>query len=227
MRKYTQFATRTIRTMLARLVDEKSHEGYRLLMIKLGGQLGKVIAHEIKPRDRILLICSNEDADFLAGGLLESLEKHGIHHIAVACFWNDRQKLTAKVDVAPIIKTYIEPTNGVDIFIVAKSIIASACIIKTNISELVYQQHPARILVVAPVVLKDARPNLEAEFERAISKRFEYFWFAEDDERKPNGEAVPGIGGSVYERLGIGTSHTKNKYVPELIKKRRAELAKG
>ncbi len=226
MRKYTQFATRSIKALLTKLVKEESHEVYRTTMSKLGGQLGTLLITQIKKNEKALLICSNEDADFLAGGLLQRLQKQGINNVSVACFWNDRQKLPTGSDVAPIIRSYIEPTEGVDVFIVVKSIISSACIIKTNISELVYKQSPSKIYVVAPVVLTGAQPNLEAEFELSISKRFVYFWFAEDDERRENGEVVPGIGGSVYERLGIGTSQTKNRYVPELIKKRRAELAK-
>ena len=45
--------------------------------------------------------------------------------------------------------------------------------------------------------------------------------------RQADGEVVPGVGGSVYELLGIGTAETKNAYSPELVRRRRALLTAG
>ena len=108
-----------------------------------------------------------------------------------------------------------------------KSVISSACVVRTNITEMVHEHAPKRIIVVAPVMYTKARAGLEAEFDKAIAKTFEYVWFAEDDERKEDGEIVPGIGGSVYELLGVGTKDTKNQYTPELVRQRRSALYAG
>jgi hypothetical protein len=81
--------------------------------------------------------------------------------------------------------------------------------------------------VIAPVLLQGATSRLESEFDTSITRRFEYLWFAQDDEKNESGEVVPGIGGSVYELLGIGNSITKNSFVPEIVKFRRRTLKSG
>ncbi|MGL4551659.1 MAG: hypothetical protein ACRC33_10760 [Gemmataceae bacterium] len=213
-----------MREMLTRLTDRPAPDEYRTLMVGLGEELAAVVRAKLDGPERILLVCTNEDADFLARGVLRGLERLGCTRITLACFWNDRKRLGA-LDVAPIVRRYVEPGTGSDVFVVVKSIISSACVVRTNISELVHDRRPGRILVAAPVILAGSTQSLEAEFDPSIARRFEYVWFAQDDEKKADGEVVPGIGGSVYELLGIGTSATKNGFTPDLVKERRSALA--
>jgi len=225
MRSYADVATSAVREMLGQLIDSRSTEDYRALMTRLGEELGTMAGHKLKASDRIMLVCTNEDADFLAKGVLHGLEQMGCTHITLACFWNARQR-TQLLDVAPIVRQYIEPVHkdSINVFVVIKSIISSACVIRTNISELVYDFEPERVLILAPVVLVGAQQNLEAEFDPEIAARFEYLWFAQDDQKEDDGTVVPGIGGSVYELLGIGTSETKNSFVPQLVESRREAI---
>jgi hypothetical protein len=60
---------------------------------------------------------------------------------------------------------------------------------------------PSRVFVAAPVMLKGAEERLASEFPWEISSRFEYRMFAIDDEKDEEENVLPGIGGSVYERL--------------------------
>ena len=57
-----------------------------------------------------------------------------------------------------------------------------------------------------------------------IYDKFQFFYFAKDDERTSEGEVIPGIGGMVYDRLGFKGQDDKNSYVPEMVKKRRSQL---
>lgn len=222
MRTYADIATELVQRMLTRLTERPPPEEYRALMTSLGEALAVVVRQKVSESHRILLVCTNEDADFLARGVLQGLVGLGCTHITLACFWNDRRRIGTSLDVAPILRRYIEPGEAIDVFVVVKSIISSACVVRTNISELVHNYLPKRILVVAPVVLAGSPQSLESEFDPTIAKTFDYIWFAQDDEKKSNGELIPGIGGSVYELLGIGTSATKNSFVPELVRQRRA-----
>ena len=43
---------------------------------------------------------------------------------------------------------------------------------------------------------------------------------AVDDEEKA-GEVVPGIGGIIYDRIGLGGIKNKNSYIPNIVKRRR------
>ncbi len=72
---------------------------------------------------------------------------------------------------------------------------------------------------------KQADQKLRDAFEQSTYDKFQFFYFAQDSERTPAGEVVPGIGGMVYERLGFEGEDNKNQYVPEIVKSRRAKLA--
>lgn len=137
--------------------------------------------------------------------MLRGLENNGCEQILLACCWNERKKIGA-MDVAPIVRRYIDPCRGFDVFVVVKSLISSACVVRTKISELVHDHHPDPILGVAPVILAGSTRQLESEFDTATACRCDYVWFAQDDEKMGDGEVVPGIGGSVYELLGISTA---------------------
>ncbi|HEX9511283.1 MAG TPA: hypothetical protein VF939_12425 [Puia sp.] len=46
-----------------------------------------------------------------------------------------------------------------------------------------------------------------------------------DNEVNAKGKVIPGIGGSVYQRLGLDNSEKKNKYIPQIVKTRREQLS--
>jgi hypothetical protein len=196
-------------------------------MTRLGEQFVRVHQDRFAGIKRLLLICTTEDADFLARGVLSGLETLGGPAVSVACFWNDRHSISGalsgrSVELAPIVRRYVEP-GQVDAFLVVKSIISSACVVRTNITELVYDRNPARVLIFAPVVLKGAEDKLKREFDDDISRRFEVYWFAEEEKEGEN--VKPGIGGQVYERLGLGSRADKNSHTPELVRERRRVMA--
>lgn len=67
----------------------------------------------------------------------------------------------------------------------------------------------------------NARTELENEFPEEISNRFQYVYFAIDDHIDSNGMVIPGVGGDVYQRLGIGSQDTKNRFTPKFVLERR------
>jgi hypothetical protein len=72
----------------------------------------------------------------------------------------------------------------------------------------------------------NAEDKLKSEFEKDIYDKFQFFYFAKDDERTSQGEVIPGIGGMVYDRLGFQGQEEKNRYIPEIVKSRRSKLIK-
>jgi len=226
-RVYHSNTSEDVRGLLDRLIepgDRMTPSNYREAMFSLGAKFVESYRPMLAEIQKLLLICTNEDADFLAEGVLNGLEAIPGLHTSLACFWNERivTRGTAsgmKVDMAPIVRRYLEP-GEVDAFLVVKSIISSGCVVRTNIAELVYDLNPSRILVFAPVILEGGQAQVSEEFDSNISDRFEFYWFAQDDE-KDGENVVPGIGGQVYERLGLGTKEEKNRYTPNLVKQRR------
>ncbi len=228
MRHLSQYAQHSagVKLLLELLSDpDTGAEEYAHAFYQLGGALSDFIwaSQKLSPNTSITLACSSEDADWLSKGMLDNLEQH-IAKINLAVFWNTRTDAFENKDypVAPIVKTYIESLEDVDILIICKSIINTSCVVKTNLTYLIERINPKKIFIASPVLFEQAIPNLKNEFTAHINSKFEFFYFAEDDEVSPDGEVIPGIGGSVYQRLGLEDSRQKNKYIPGIVKVRRA-----
>ncbi|MBE9053239.1 hypothetical protein IQ243_22995 [Nostocales cyanobacterium LEGE 11386] len=227
-RIYSDLCNNDIKLFLEELADKNIEPRlYRETMTKLGFLMGNCIQnqiHENKPD--IYLASTVEDADFLAKGMLRSLENNSFN-ISFACFWNQRFSPFEVEDlkISPILKKYQEPAHHkVNYLIIIKSIISGACVVRTNLVNLIQKIEPEQIFIVAPVIYKDAEQKLKNEFEEAIYSKFRFFYFAKDDERTREGEVIPGIGGNVYLRLGFEGQDNKNEYIPEIVKLRRSKF---
>lgn len=229
-RKYSSLVNDRIRSLLNTLTDKSIEtQLYQETMTKLGMSLGNALLTKIDKEKSVYLASTVEDADFLARGVLNQLENH-LDSVAFACFWNQRFSPFEIEDlkVAPILKKYQEPTESkVDYLIVIKSIISGACVVKTNLINLIQKITPDTIFIVAPVMYHKSQEKLINEFEKDIYEKLEFLYFAEDDERTQEGEVIPGIGGMVYERLGFKGQEDKNRYIPEIVKERRSQLMKA
>lgn len=206
---------------------ETDSQAYQQAMRTIGKELGKSIHSNLSPaalkKHEILLACTVEDADFLAKGVVDYFDGIGYSdHLKLACFWNERSN-DPNVKIAPITRQYIEPSDDVSpILVVLKSIISGTCVVKTNLSKLISTTNPDRIFIAAPVMLKGAEKKLSTTFPKSISERFQFLTFREDHEQdEVTGNVLPGIGGDVYIRYGLGGKELKNKYIPTIVKDRR------
>ena len=224
-RKHTPFANEKAKDSLLALIDSASNNSilmYQEAMTELGRELGRTLQEEIESPENTYVAFTVEDADFLAKGLMEVLTDGGVEIAGVACFWNERA-VWGDVKTTPILKSYAEPAeNEVKTLIIIKSIISSACVVKTNLTKLIEEISPEKIHIVAPVMFEGSQDMLKREFTDFVSSKFNFFTFAIDDEKEQNGNIVPGIGGSVYEKLGFGDVNRKNKHIPDLVKERRS-----
>lgn len=199
-----------------------SHEDYRSSFQELGKILGSIVVNDRNVKHKqVLLCCTNEDADWLANGILESVSKDNTVFMSV--LWNERHSPGGNeaYAVAPVIKTYLEPIKSCDLLIICKSIIYTSCVVRSNIQYLFEKVRPKHIIILSPVMYKGADVKLKAEFPSRISNDFEFVYLAQDDEANAQGEVVPGIGGSIYDRIGLGGKGNKNSYIPEIVKHRR------
>ena len=211
-----------VRHSLEILADKStSVEDYRDAFSKLGVELGKVLSLDLQDAisDEIMLVCASEDADWLATGVESGIGKGNLKK---SIYWNSRETVYEdgngeKLEISPIVKAYEEPIDKCTWLIIVKSVISSSCVVKTQLTRLVGKINPENIAILAPVMYKESSQNLMKEFPRSISDKFRIYTFAIDDDRQKNGELVPGIGGMVYPRLGLGDAVTKNNYIPKMI----------
>ncbi len=225
-RKYSDLCKGNVRSLLETLTDKNIEpKKYQETMTQIGMSLGDCVLEKIDDYQSDVYIASTvEDADFLAKGMLNRLENR-LTKLAFACFWNQSFSPFEVEDlkVAPILRKYQEPSDKqVKYLIVLKSIISGACVVRTNLLSLIQKIEPEKIFIVAPVIYYNAEEKLKNEFEEDIYNKFVFFYFAKDDQRTPEGEVIPGIGGNVYLRLGFEGQDNKNEYIPEVVKKRRA-----
>lgn len=230
-RIYSNLANESVRVLLETLADRSvAPDTYQKTMTKIGMLLGDAILSQISDvHCNIYLACTVEDADFLAKGMLTRLEKQ-LKSVAFACFWNQRFSPFEIEDlkVAPILRKYQEPVSpSVNYLIIIKSIISGACVVRTNLTDLIQKIKPDRIFIVAPVMYVKAEEKLKASFEKSVYDKFKFFYFAIDDDRSNEGEVIPGIGGDVYHRLGFDGQKEKNRYIPKIVKDRRSKIKLG
>jgi len=222
-RAFSQYASRHAKNELARLLASRGDvSSYRAAMLALGRQLGRVIARMIDHDERVLVGCGVEDADYVAKGVVESLEDHvGTRRVRFACFWNSRTRI-GSVEQAPIVRQYIERhARSIPHIVMVKSIISTSCAVHTNLAQLLDRVTPRTIYIAAPVIHRDAPFNLKREFDDETARKLRYVYFAKDSTRDGNRMIVPGVGGSVYELLGLGNAAEKNSTVPSLVAERR------
>ena len=215
---------REVHEYFSLLIDKSSSsDTYANALEKLGSKLAQFVNPLIENSKKTVFSCSTEDADWLGKGLLENLL---IENVSVAVFWNFRTHAgnDQNLVIAPIVKSYIEDIGNCDTLIICKSIIYTSCVIRTNITYLINQINPSKIIIVSPVLFKSAKESLLNEFDESTSSKFEFIYFAIDDEVTSQGEVVPGIGGNMYNRLGFSDVQNKNKYIPQLVKSRRDNL---
>ena len=210
-----------IRASLNALADKRTSVcKYREAFQLLGIELGRLLALEYKSvsADQTMLVCASEDADWLANGVEIGFSKG---ELKKSVYWSSREVVHinedgSKVEISPIEKAYEEVISNCQLLIVVKSIISTSCVVKTQLTRLIGRVSPKKIAIAAPVMYKDGMPNLMHEFPDEISGKFHFFTFAIDDEREGS-EVIPGVGGMVYPRLGLGNMEEKNHYIPEMV----------
>ena len=210
----------TIRAMQSLSYPKVTVEGYRSSFYQIGQALGRVLNVKINQQyGNTMLACASEDADWLANGVLDTITPE---KLSLAVFWNSRITLDArtKLEYSPIVKSYVEPIEDCQTLILVKSIISTSCVVKSQLLQLISKINPQVIYIVSPVMYKDAQKSLEKDFPTEISNKFRFLTFAIDTIKTSEGNIIPGIGGMVYPKLGLGDSSEKNKYTPEIVKRR-------
>lgn len=215
-RTFSRFANETAKRALDDLLQANDPSAYQAVMVQLGTYLGDALDGAISDDDKCLLVSTAEDADYLSYGVLSQLKRK--HQVSTAVFWNNHYT-SAGGSIAPIVHEFIEPGyEQATSLVVVKSVMSGSCVVRTNILALMDKVHAKEIFVLAPVMHSGSEGALRSEFPTEVSSKFKFIYFAKDEERTEDGEVVPGIGGSVYHRLGLSNQPAKTGYMPNLVR---------
>lgn len=218
-RTYSNFTNDIAKNALGKLLSVTSEPiEYQSTMKFLGQYLGNVLNEIMHDNAKCLVVSTAEDADYLASGVMESLNSK--HETLAAVFWNNHYSIQGG-SVAPIVHKYIQPGYELsNSLVVVKSIISGSCVVRTNILALIEKLDVEKIYIVAPVMHSKSECSLRDEFPEEISSKFEFVYLAQDKKREAlTGEVIPGIGGEIYQLLGLGNQPVKTGYMPNLVKK--------
>jgi hypothetical protein len=224
------YLDQSVEDLLERLsVSAEDSLDYALAMRQLGQKLGEKILSLINSKfigtgyKKVYIATTVEDADYLAKGILEAIDAK-ISNLGFACFWNHRFAPSGikELMVAPIVEEYMEPIcDRIDYLIVATSVVSDDCVLRTNLTHLVEKINPLHIIIASPVIAKGAEESLKSEFEAAISNKFEFRYFAEDNGEESQRNYVSRIIAKFYQSLESIDQHEKNKSTPQIVKMRR------
>lgn len=217
-RAYSRFANEVAKNALVELLSSTDAPvQYQSTMKVLGRCLGDVLNELIPQSARCLVASTAEDADYLSSGVLESLQSR--HETLAAIFWNNHYSIGSG-SVAPIVHKYVQPGyEGADSLVVVKSVISGSCVVRTNILALIERLNVSKIYIVSPVMHIKSEEALRSEFPEEISSKFVFIYFAQDTQKDESGEVIPGIGGQIYQLLGIGKQPAQTGYMPSLVRK--------
>ena len=220
-RTYTPIASTAAKRHLQGLLDSVNRpDEYRRHMTALGELLASYTATLLPHQSsrQTLIISTAEDADFLQRGVANVLHDQNIP-TKLAVFWNHHYQLPNRTSVAPIVHKFIQSgyetaTN----IIIVKSVMSGSCVVRTNLIEMLENiKNIENIFILTPVAHTQSEKKLKAEFPNAISDKFRFICFAIDDERSEAGEVIPGIGGQVYELLGLDDQPVLTAYMPHVV----------
>lgn len=221
-RTYSDLVTDEAKRHLNGLLNSTQNvEAYRANMTALGGLLASSLLSKLNPQDESLLVSTAEDADYLLKGVADLLHSQGLK-TKLAVFWNNHYQVPGtQQSVAPIVHKFIEPSaEDIKNIIIVKSVMSGSCVVRTNMLSLLNRVKSAEnIFILAPVVHLNSEQSLKEEFSSEISDKFSFVYFAKDAERADNGEVIPGIGGQVYELLGLQKQPALTGYMPSIVEK--------
>lgn len=216
-REYSAFASGVARKALDNLLlSTENPKAYSETMNEIGLILGKLLSDKISEHESCLLASTAEDADFLSKGVYDSLREK--HDTKAAVFWNNHYAIPGG-SIAPIVHKFIEPGyEKSDVLVIVKSVISGSCVVRTNILELIQSLNVRKIHIVSPVMHEKSEAALRNEFPDEIADMFEFLYFAIDKDKGDDGEVRPGIGGQIYELLGLTGQPARVSFMPQLVK---------
>lgn len=138
-RSYSDYTDEKVKHTLDLLVDSNSDSAvYRDAMYQLGTHLAAQLNEKLPAGVSISLAGTAEDIDFLAKGIWDALAIR-FNNMFLNVFWNKRFTPSQEngIAVAPILKEFHdEGYANSDVLIIVKSIIATSCVIRTNLNRL-------------------------------------------------------------------------------------------
>lgn len=221
LRSYSDYTDVYAKACLLKLLEAVDcPSDYKSAMKDLGKLLGTQLIKSLNTEKSVLIASTAEDADYLASGVVDVVADAISSRVYSAVFWNNHYQVGGSIgSLAPIVHQYLEPGyKTAKTLVVVKSVISGSCVVRTNLLRLIEEVDADNILIVSPVIHKNSIANLKKEFPKRVSDKFSFYYFAVDEMKDAEtGEVKPGIGGQIYQLLGLGMQPVQTSFIPELV----------
>lgn len=192
-------------------------------MHNAGFSFGNLLDLDRSDTTQVCVVCSAQDADYLARGVIDSLAEQGHgERVRLLCTWSEPVQ-AAGLQLNCIVKQYCEPLDPAPtIFVVLAGVWREGSAGLTNLFRALSYTAPQRVVVAGLAVdgqafasmLDELPPSVRGKVERLCCQLYPNMTPAER-------EHLLHVEKSLYASMGFVQPNTANKYIPTLVKERR------
>lgn len=172
---------------------------------------------------QVCVVCSAQDADYLARGVIDSLVEQGrAERVRLLCTWSEPVQ-AAGLQLNCIVKQYCEPLDPAPtVFVVLSGVWREGSAGLTNLFRALSYMAPLRVIVAGLAVdghafarmLDELPPSVRGKVERLCSQLYPNMTSAER-------EHLLHAEQSLYASMGFVHPQDAKTHVPALVKERR------
>lgn len=207
--------------LLYEIVSDTTASGdYAKSMYKLGVALHNIINLPTSDKE-IALACSVENADYSGKGFVDVLEKKG-KTVRLSVFWNKLFSPNPEngLLVSPVIREYHDKGyDKCDSLVLIDPLLTDATTVKSNLVAILETCNPKYIIIASGLILLSAKDRLLNDLEIQIANKITFCYYGELPEESISKSDLSYL--EIFKKLGFPSQELKNKFVPEIVKKRR------
>lgn len=192
------------------------------MMHKAGFAYGDTVGLDLADA-QVCVVCSAQDADHLARGVIESLvaQGHG-EKVRLLCTWSESVQ-AAGFNLHCIVKQYFEPLGPAPtVFLVLSGFWREGSAVLSNLFRALSYTTPQRIVLAGPVMDAQAVSNMLEEMPLALRSSVQRLYCVlNENMTQAERERMLEVETSLYASMGFTPLNAANKYIPALVKERR------
>lgn len=192
-------------------------------MRNAGFSFGNMLGLDVHGPAQVCVVCSAQDADCLARGVIDALVEQGQGaRVRLLCTWSEPLQ-AAGLQLNCIVKQYCEPLDPVPtVFVVLSGFWREGSAGLTNLFRALSYTTPERVVVAGLAADGQAFDNMLNEVPPSVRDKVEpRFGALYPNMQAQERECLLHAEQSLYASMGFAQPNAANKHIPDLVKERR------